>query len=84
MEQPTTQQGALVELLKTYHELNSDCVERLSEPPSPEEFLHIIRRNRPVIISNALGHWPAVERWNSDYLKEKIKGNITVAQTPHG
>ncbi|KAF8436161.1 putative pla2g4b [Terfezia claveryi] len=76
--------SALVELLDTYHDFHSNWVERFDQPPSPVEFLQIIRRNRPVIISNGFSHWPAVEKWDPSYLKDKITEDITIAQTPFG
>jgi len=76
--------SALVELLETYHDLHNNWIERFEQPPSPIELLQVIRRNRPVIISNGFSHWPALEKWDPTYLKDKITEDITIAQTPFG
>ncbi|KAF8470130.1 cupin-like domain-containing protein [Kalaharituber pfeilii] len=84
MASPTNHQQALIELLETYHDLNTSWVERLEQPPTPIEFLQIIKRNRPVVIHNALYHWPAITKWNADYLRCTINSHIAVAETPLG
>ena len=61
-------------------------VPRLGKPPTPLEFLRDwVSPNVPVIIKNAFNHWPALEKWNSDYLRQKIgHRTVTVAVTPNG
>eukprot|EP01135_Chromosphaera_perkinsii_P009287 Nk52_evm39s1705 gene=Nk52_evmTU39s1705 len=61
-------------------------VEVLEIPPSPLEFYReYVSQNRPVVVRNAINHWPALEKWNMEYLKRKIGGNsVTVALTPNG
>ena len=49
--------------------LNSE-VPVLDEVPSPLEFYREwVAPNRPVIIKNAIKHWPALKKWNYDYLR---------------
>lgn len=64
----------------------SSEVQTLENPPSSLEFLRDwVNPNVPVIIKNAFNHWPALEKWNSDYLREKIgHRTVTVAVTPNG
>lgn len=64
----------------------SSEVPRLEKAPSPLEFLREwVNPNIPVIIKNAFCHWPALEKWNNDYLRKKIGHKIvTVAVTPNG
>ena len=81
---PANLHDAVINLLETYHDLNTSWVERLEQSPSPLEFLKIVQSNRPVVISNAFHHWPAVKKWNSEYLRHKIDGDIAVAETPLG
>uniref|UniRef100_A0A3P8VVP6 Bifunctional peptidase and (3S)-lysyl hydroxylase JMJD7 n=1 Tax=Cynoglossus semilaevis TaxID=244447 RepID=A0A3P8VVP6_CYNSE len=58
----------------------------LEEPPDPLQFYRDwIGPNRPCIIRNAFNHWPALTRWKSEYLKEKVGSKvISVAVTPNG
>jgi len=38
---------------------------------SREEFLETyLRRNRPVVLTDVLRHWPAFEKWTPEYLKQ--------------
>lgn len=64
----------------------SSEVPKLEIPPTPLEFLRDwVNPNVPVIIKNAFNHWPALEKWNGDYLREKIgHRTVTVAVTPNG
>ena len=64
----------------------SSEVPRLEKAPSPLEFLREwVNPNIPVIIKNAFCHWPALEKWDNDYLRKKIGHKIvTVAVTPNG
>ena len=64
----------------------SSKVPKIEIPPSPLEFLRDwVNPNVPVIIKNAFNHWPALEKWNSDYFREKIgHRKVTVAVTPNG
>ena len=80
----TTHYQTLVGLMETYHDLNTPWVERLDHPPTPVEFSELVRRNRPVIISNGCSHWPAMSKWDVCYLKEQVKGDINIACTPLG
>ena len=64
----------------------SSEVPRIKEAPSPLSFSRdYVASNSPVLIENALDHWPAMRSWSSSYLLKKI-GNkeITVAVTPNG
>ncbi|KAM6968880.1 bifunctional peptidase and (3S)-lysyl hydroxylase JMJD7 isoform 1-T1 [Tautogolabrus adspersus] len=55
---------------------------------SPEPLLYFrdwIAPNKPVIIRNACSHWPALNRWTPEYLREKVGSKvISVAVTPNG
>lgn len=64
----------------------SSEVPRLEKAPSSLGFLRDwVSPNVPVIIQNAFNHWPALEKWNNDYLREKIgRRLVTVAVTPNG
>lgn len=64
----------------------SSEVPRLEIPPTPLGFLRDwVNPNVPVVIKNAFNHWPALRKWNSDYLRQKIgHRTVTVAVTPNG
>jgi jumonji domain-containing protein 7 len=52
-----------------------------------EYFLfHHVKQNRPVIIKNAVNHWPALHKWKSNnYLIEQLQESlVSVAMSPNG
>lgn len=53
---------------------------------SPLEFYRsFVSSNQPVLIRNACRHWPAFEKWNTEYLSGKMGMKETfVAVTPNG
>ena len=58
----------------------------LEAPPTALEFLREwVTYNRPVVIKNAINHWPAMKKWSLEYLKHKLKEHpVSVAVTPTG
>ncbi|KAI0209341.1 Bifunctional peptidase and (3S)-lysyl hydroxylase JMJD7 [Lamellibrachia satsuma] len=62
------------------------AVKVLNQPPSPLEFhKDWVAANRPVVIKGVIDHWPALTKWNTQYLREKIgTKNVTVTVTPSG
>ncbi|XP_070697918.1 bifunctional peptidase and (3S)-lysyl hydroxylase JMJD7 [Pempheris klunzingeri] len=58
----------------------------LEGPPDPLQFYRDwIGPNKPCIIRDAFGHWPALSRWTPEYLREKVGSKvISVAVTPNG
>lgn len=76
---------AIAELLTSYHELNADFVDERSEAPTPLEFMRSVASNRPFVVRKGISHWAASQKWNADYLKQKM-GNqpVEVAMTPFG
>jgi hypothetical protein len=45
---------------------------------SKEDFLtHYFKPQKPVVIENAIGDWPAYKKWNLDYMKT-VAGHVTV------
>lgn len=85
MQPPTDLGSALAELLTSYHDFNSGCVERVEGAPTAVEFLRCVQRNRPVVFSGAGKSWPAISKWRVAYLKEKMRGReVNVAETPLG
>ena len=59
-----------------------------NSPESPLEFYrNWISFNRPLIIRNAVSHWPAIKKWqNNQYLLQKCdpKKTVTSSVTPNG
>lgn len=80
-----TASQAIAELLTSYHELNADFVDELVESPTPLEFMRSVASNRPFVVRKGISHWAALQKWNADYLKQKM-GNtpVEVAMTPFG
>src|SRR6516225_3173450 len=50
------------------------AVERIATLDYVEFRRRFLGRRRPVIITGALEQWPAMRRWNMDYLEQAIGG----------
>ncbi|XP_072032141.1 bifunctional peptidase and (3S)-lysyl hydroxylase JMJD7-like [Amphiura filiformis] len=63
-----------------------DTIQYIDGVPNPLDFYReYVCPNRPVIIRNAITHWPALHKWTIPYLRD-IYGEkeVTVAVTPNG
>ncbi len=51
-----------------------DCttIERREKLTRGEFYLRYYLNNRPVIITGMMDQWPAMQKWNFDYLREKV------------
>lgn len=48
----------------------------LDSLPEPVEFYrNYVAANRPVIIKNAISHWPAIQKWNINFFKLIFKSS---------
>ncbi|KAJ8029515.1 JmjC domain-containing protein 7 [Holothuria leucospilota] len=58
----------------------------LEKPPSPLRFhREWVSPNKPVIIKNAVTSWPALEKWDLNYLSQILQNKkVSVAVTPNG
>ncbi|XP_060919797.1 bifunctional peptidase and (3S)-lysyl hydroxylase JMJD7 isoform X1 [Labrus mixtus] len=77
----------LTEFSLEAHELYlNSSVPYLDGSPEPLLFFRDwIAPNKPVIIRNAFSHWPALNRWTPEYLREKVGSKvISVSVTPNG
>lgn len=78
-------EAAITSAISTYHELNPSVIEELDEEPSPLEFMRFVARNRPFIVRKAANDWPAVRKWDAEYLEDAMEGeSVNVAVTPYG
>lgn len=61
-------------------------VERVKGPLSPVDFLrNYVLPGRPCIITDALDHWPALQKWSNEYLRSVLKTqSVSVHFTPDG
>ncbi|KAI9795743.1 MAG: hypothetical protein M1833_006836 [Piccolia ochrophora] len=83
--QPSTLQEALANLLGNYNSLNPSTITILTKAPTPLEFHHFVSLNRPFVVRGGAADYPAVRKWNLDYLLEAMgQREIDVAVTPHG
>ncbi|XP_060552824.1 bifunctional peptidase and (3S)-lysyl hydroxylase Jmjd7-like isoform X2 [Ruditapes philippinarum] len=83
-----------VQLQKCLDQLSSEArelyidstVTEIDEAPSPLQFYRdFVAPNKPVLIKNAIDHWPALKKWTPEYLRDKIGDQeVTVAVTPNG
>lgn len=82
--------SAILDILRTLtfelRELDvGNYVPRVSSLTSVEFLRDYISSNKPVIVTNATSHWPALTRWTRDYLIEAARDAlVTVALTPNG
>lgn len=79
--------GSLRQLSEEARELYlSNDIPVLHAAPTPLVFLReYVAKNRPVIIKNALGEWPALSKWNSKYLEDNLGSMlVSVTVTPNG
>ena len=75
---------AIEDLITSYHELNTESVDELTEAPSPLEFMRYVAKNTPFVIRGGTSHLPAMS-WNVKRLKERMEGaTVEVAVTPYG
>lgn len=45
-------------------------VPEIDGPPNPLQFYRdFIAPNKPVLINNAISHWPALKKWSHEYLR---------------
>ena len=44
--------------------------------PSAEEFAEFFWEKKPLVVKDGARHWPALERWTLDYLKEKAGSSL--------
>jgi len=60
--------------------------ERIPLPTDSRDFVrNYLYRSKPVIIENAINHWPALVRWNNDFLRAKYEDvKVHVKLTPNG
>ena len=77
---------ALTELITSYQESNSSFVDEFQNQPSALEFMRYVAINRPFVVRKCISHWPAIKRWNIEYLKAASEGSskISVVVTPEG
>jgi hypothetical protein len=59
-------------------------IERRPAPTSREQFKREVEEpSRPVVLTGGMESWPALSRWNAEYLRERIgQRNITVDICP--
>lgn len=76
---------AITAAIENYHELNMSVVDELAEEPSALEFMRFVSRNRPFVVRNACTEWPALKKWNAEYLRDMMGDDpVQVAVTPLG
>ncbi|GFO26854.1 Jmjc domain-containing protein 7 [Plakobranchus ocellatus] len=64
---------------------NSECQETSGAPDPLDFHRNFVSQNRPLLINHAFDHWPALEKWNENYLRSKLgEMPVTVAVTPNG
>jgi jumonji domain-containing protein 7 len=58
----------------------------LDAPPEPLFFYReFVAKNRPCLIRNAISHFPALHKWNHQYLRDVLgQTNVSINVTPNG
>ena len=78
-------ESCTAEMLEAYSETNNDYIDLLSEEPTPLDFMRYVAKNRPFIVKQGCSTWPAVRKWNIDYMLQKMgDAKVDIAQTPYG
>ncbi|GFS09331.1 JmjC domain-containing protein 7 [Elysia marginata] len=76
--------GALSEEMKELYP-NAECQETAGAPDPLQFYRNFVSQNRPLLINDAFNHWPALEKWNENYLRNKLGDTpVTVSVTPNG
>jgi jumonji domain-containing protein 7 len=76
-----------LELLDSYHDINSQTVTELHQEPTPLEFMRFVARNQPFVIrNNSNPNFRQITKtWNAKYLCTKMaESPVRVAITPAG
>ena len=80
----STQHEAIAEALLSYNELNGE-IDVLYEEPNPLEFMRYVMKNRPFVIRGGCAAWPAVRKWDCNYLRSALGTTpVKIAVTPNG
>ncbi|TQS32853.1 hypothetical protein Golomagni_06821 [Golovinomyces magnicellulatus] len=78
-------ESEITDLITAYNELNPTSVTELESEPSPLEFMRFVARNTPFVVRGGASSWKAVQKWDSKYLLDAMKGQqVNVAVTPYG
>lgn len=76
--------GVLSEEMKELYP-NTNCQETFGAPDPLQFYRNFVSQSRPLLINGAFNHWPALEKWNENYLRNKLGDTIvTVSVTPNG
>ncbi|EPG35503.1 hypothetical protein F907_02871 [Acinetobacter colistiniresistens] len=64
----------LLETLDRFARLNPDYqqIKRISKPTFSEFIQDYYSRNLPVILTDAIQHWPALHKWSPQYFKQTV------------
>jgi len=75
----------IVEMLKSYEELNGSNITEMRTEPSALEFMRFVALSTPFVVRGAASHWKATKLWNCAYLQQAMEDRIiNVAVTPRG
>ena len=82
------------ELADALKDLSSEAVDLylgrsvpvISQGPDPLTFLrNFVAQNRPVLVRGGVSHWPALDKWDPEYLVQRLgDSEVTVTVTPDG
>ena len=59
------------------------AIERLNRPTRQEFEERFLRPQKPVVITGAMDHWPALKHWSNDYLRERAGTRAVRVSTAH-
>ena len=57
-------------------ELNLRHIERVKSISKPDFIQNYVKPQVPVVIENLVDDWPAVSKWNFDYIKQKVGDKV--------
>ncbi|PCH41201.1 Clavaminate synthase-like protein [Wolfiporia cocos MD-104 SS10] len=80
----STQEDTLKWVANEYYDLNGVHYDVLRDPPTPLEFLRLVRIARPVLMKHSEAP-DAMSRWSNEYLTDRMGDSpISIAVTPNG
>lgn len=74
----------IMENLYHLEEMSVECP-KIQMPDQQTFFQQFLFRSKPVVIENGLKHWPAMQKWTADYLREVYgRKRVHIKLTPDG
>ena len=76
----------MVAFMTAYNLTNAPFIDILTQEPTPVQFLRYVAKNRPFVLKGGCSNWLALQKWNMEYLIQRMQGSedVEIAVTPDG